>query len=121
MLPESHSSASGRTTLLGVDVLGLKKRGQGLHSWNRFYPSVSTHVMDVDKFTMTPLEILMSWKKNYDPLETLMSWRKKYDLFGNTHVHIHILLFFCPQNCRTYILVYVKIKKGISKWVLKYR
>lgn len=48
----SRSSASGRTSLLGVDVLGLKKRGQGLRSWIRVDTSGNTQVMEVDKFTM---------------------------------------------------------------------
>ncbi|CAH8381197.1 unnamed protein product [Eruca vesicaria subsp. sativa] len=48
----SRASASGRTSLLGVDVLGLKKRGQGLRSWIRVDTSGNTQVMEVDKFTM---------------------------------------------------------------------
>uniref|UniRef100_A0A1J3DY99 Magnesium transporter n=1 Tax=Noccaea caerulescens TaxID=107243 RepID=A0A1J3DY99_NOCCA len=48
----SRASASGRTPLLGLDVLGLKKRGQGLRSWIRVDTSGDTQVMEVDKFTM---------------------------------------------------------------------
>lgn len=48
----TRPSASGRAPLLGVDVLGLKKRGQGLRSWIRVDTSGNTQVMEVDKFTM---------------------------------------------------------------------
>ncbi|AAF18497.1 putative magnesium transporter MRS2 [Arabidopsis thaliana] len=48
----TRPSASGRPPLLGVDVLGLKKRGQGLRSWIRVDTSGNTQVMEVDKFTM---------------------------------------------------------------------
>lgn len=48
----SRPSASGRQTLLGVDVLGLKKRGQGLKSWIRVDTFANTQVIEVDKFTM---------------------------------------------------------------------
>ncbi|CAA7039383.1 unnamed protein product [Microthlaspi erraticum] len=48
----SRPSASGRQPLLGVDVLGLKKRGQGLKSWIRVDTFANTQVIEVDKFTM---------------------------------------------------------------------
>lgn len=36
----------------GVDVLGLKNRGQGLKSWIRVDASAESQVIEVDKFTM---------------------------------------------------------------------
>ncbi|XP_052175390.1 magnesium transporter MRS2-1-like [Diospyros lotus] len=45
-------SASGRPPFLGVDVLGLKKRGQGLRSWIRVDTSGNSQIIEVDKFTM---------------------------------------------------------------------
>ncbi|CAA0345162.1 putative Mg2+ transporter protein, CorA-like/Zinc transport protein ZntB [Arabidopsis thaliana] len=48
----SRPSPSGRQPLLGVDVLGLKKRGQGLKSWIRVDTSANSQVIEVDKFTM---------------------------------------------------------------------
>ncbi|XP_010537853.1 PREDICTED: magnesium transporter MRS2-1 [Tarenaya hassleriana] len=48
----SRPSASGRQPLKGVDVSGLKKRGQGLRSWIRVDTLGDTQVIEVDKFTM---------------------------------------------------------------------
>lgn len=45
-------SASGRQPFQGVDLLGLKKRGQGLRSWIRVDASGSSQIIEVDKFTM---------------------------------------------------------------------
>lgn len=45
-------SASGRPPFPGVDVLGLKKRGQGLRSWIRVDSSGNSQVIEVDKFSM---------------------------------------------------------------------
>nr|GMC73574.1 magnesium transporter MRS2-1 [Ipomoea batatas] len=45
-------SASGRQPFQGLDVLGLKKRGQGLRSWIRVDASGNSQVIEVDKFTM---------------------------------------------------------------------
>lgn len=45
-------SASGRQPFQAVDVLGLKKRGQGLRSWIRVDTSGNSEVIEVDKFTM---------------------------------------------------------------------
>lgn len=47
-----RASASGRQPFQGVDVLGLKKRGQGLRSWIRVDSSGNSQVIEVDKFTM---------------------------------------------------------------------
>ncbi|KAF5453305.1 hypothetical protein F2P56_028221 [Juglans regia] len=47
-----RSSASGRQPFQGMDVLGLKKRGQGLRSWIRVDTSGNSQVIEVDKFTM---------------------------------------------------------------------
>ncbi|XP_059299715.1 magnesium transporter MRS2-1-like [Lycium ferocissimum] len=44
--------ASGRQPFQGIDVLGLKKRGQGLRSWIRVDTSGNSQVIEVDKFTM---------------------------------------------------------------------
>lgn len=48
----SRPSSSGRQPLLGVDVLGLKKRGQALKSWIRVDTFANTQVIEVDKFSM---------------------------------------------------------------------
>ncbi|XP_071742505.1 magnesium transporter MRS2-1-like [Rutidosis leptorrhynchoides] len=46
-------SASGRQPYQGVDVLGLKKRGQGLRSWIRVDAATGdSQVIEVDKFTI---------------------------------------------------------------------
>lgn len=45
-------SASGRQPFHGVDVLGLKKRGQGLRSWIRVDVSGNSQIIEVDKFSM---------------------------------------------------------------------
>lgn len=45
-------SASGRQPFQGMDVSGLKKRGQGLRSWIRVDSSGNSQVIEVDKFTM---------------------------------------------------------------------
>ena len=45
-------SASGRQPFQGVDVPGLKKRGQGLRSWIRVDSSGNSQIIEVDKFTM---------------------------------------------------------------------
>lgn len=45
-------STSGHQPFHGVDVLGLKKRGQGLRSWIRVDTSGNSEVIEVDKFTM---------------------------------------------------------------------
>ncbi|KAF7814521.1 magnesium transporter MRS2-1-like isoform X1 [Senna tora] len=50
--PINRPSASGRQPFQGVDVLGLKKRGQGLRSWIRVDTSGNSQVIEVDKFTM---------------------------------------------------------------------
>lgn len=47
-----RSSASGRQPFQGVDVLGLKKRGQGLRSWIRVDVTGNSQIIEVDKFTM---------------------------------------------------------------------
>ncbi|EEF49239.1 RNA splicing protein mrs2, mitochondrial, putative [Ricinus communis] len=47
-----RASASGRQPFQGIDVLGLKKRGQGLRSWIRVDLSGNSQVIEVDKFTM---------------------------------------------------------------------
>ncbi|KAL6559752.1 Magnesium transporter MRS2-1 [Orobanche gracilis] len=48
----NRPSASGRLPFQGVDVLGLKKRGQGLRSWIRVDVLGNSQVIEVDKFTM---------------------------------------------------------------------
>ncbi|XP_061373103.1 magnesium transporter MRS2-1 isoform X2 [Gastrolobium bilobum] len=48
----NRPSASGRQPFQGVDVLGLKKRGQGLRSWIRVDTSGNSQAIEVDKFTM---------------------------------------------------------------------
>ncbi|KAF4353722.1 magnesium transporter MRS2-1 isoform X2 [Cannabis sativa] len=45
-------SPSGRQPFQGVDVVGLKKRGQGIRSWIRVDSSGNSQVIEVDKFTM---------------------------------------------------------------------
>lgn len=45
-------SASGRQPFQGVDVLGLKKRGQGLRSWIRVDVTGNSQIIEVDKFSM---------------------------------------------------------------------
>lgn len=45
-------SASGRIPFQGVDVSGLKKRGQGLRSWIRVDVTGNSQVIEVDKFSM---------------------------------------------------------------------
>ncbi|XP_052477085.1 magnesium transporter MRS2-1 isoform X2 [Gossypium raimondii] len=48
----SQASASGRQPFQGLDLSGLKKRGQGLRSWIRVDTSGNSQVIEVDKFTM---------------------------------------------------------------------
>ncbi|CAN1190714.1 Magnesium transporter MRS2-1 [Linum perenne] len=50
--PSYRPSASGRQQFQGVDVMGLKKRGQGLRSWIRVDSSGNSQIIEVDKFTM---------------------------------------------------------------------
>ncbi|CAM8890922.1 unnamed protein product [Rhodiola kirilowii] len=45
-------SAFGRQPFQSVDVVGLKKRGQGVRSWIRVDASGNSQVIEVDKFTM---------------------------------------------------------------------
>ncbi|XP_073053821.1 magnesium transporter MRS2-1-like isoform X4 [Primulina eburnea] len=60
LLPKPASAFSVRDSLykpaasgwLGVDVSGLKKRGQGLRSWIRVDANGNSQEMEVDKFTM---------------------------------------------------------------------
>ena len=47
-----RTSASGHQPFQGMDLLGLKKRGQGLRSWIRVDISGNSQVIEVDKFTM---------------------------------------------------------------------
>ncbi|XP_022714730.1 magnesium transporter MRS2-1 isoform X1 [Durio zibethinus] len=47
-----RASASGRQPFQGMDLLGLKKRGQGLRSWIRVDISGNSQIIEVDKFTM---------------------------------------------------------------------
>ncbi|KAK9281210.1 hypothetical protein L1049_004105 [Liquidambar formosana] len=52
-LRESYRpSASGRQYFQGVDVVGLKKRGQGVRSWIRVDSFGNSQIIEVDKFTM---------------------------------------------------------------------
>ncbi|KAI4329413.1 hypothetical protein L6164_021679 [Bauhinia variegata] len=44
--------AANRPPFQGMDLLGLKKRGQGLRSWIRVDTSGNSQVIEVDKFTM---------------------------------------------------------------------
>ncbi|KAL8171615.1 hypothetical protein V2J09_023419 [Rumex salicifolius] len=46
------TSSSGRAPFQGMDVLGLKKRGQSIRSWIRVDSSGDSGVIEVDKFTM---------------------------------------------------------------------
>ncbi|KAL1309606.1 magnesium transporter MRS2-1 isoform X1 [Arachis duranensis] len=48
----NRPSASGRLPFQGMDVLGLKKRGQGIRSWIRVDTSGNSQAIEVDKFTM---------------------------------------------------------------------
>ncbi|KAH1090896.1 hypothetical protein J1N35_018153 [Gossypium stocksii] len=48
----SQASAPGRQPFQGLDLSGLKKRGQGLRSWIRVDTSGNSQVIEVDKFTM---------------------------------------------------------------------
>lgn len=48
----SRPTSSGRQPFQGMDVLGLKKRGQGLRSWIRVDSSGNSQIIEVDKFTM---------------------------------------------------------------------
>lgn len=48
----TRPSGSGRQGFLGMDVTGLKKRGQGLRSWIRVDTTGNSQVIEVDKFTM---------------------------------------------------------------------
>ncbi|CAK9186836.1 unnamed protein product [Ilex paraguariensis] len=50
--PSYRPSASGHQHFHGVDVLGLKKRGQGLRSWIRVDAAGNSQVIEVDKFTV---------------------------------------------------------------------
>ncbi|GFZ07924.1 magnesium transporter 2 [Actinidia rufa] len=45
-------SAYGHPPFHGVDVLGLKKRGQGLRSWIRVDASGNSQVIELDKFSI---------------------------------------------------------------------
>ncbi|XP_021766223.1 magnesium transporter MRS2-1-like isoform X1 [Chenopodium quinoa] len=47
-----HPSGSGRPPFQGMDVSGLKKRGQSSRSWIRVDTSGNSGVIEVDKFTM---------------------------------------------------------------------
>ncbi|XVE89010.1 hypothetical protein DITRI_Ditri19aG0115800 [Diplodiscus trichospermus] len=47
-----RASASGRQPFQGMDLLGLKKRGQGLRSWILVDTSGNSQVIEIDKFTM---------------------------------------------------------------------
>lgn len=48
----NRPTASGRQAFQGVDVVEVKKRGQGLKSWIRVDTSGNSQVIEVDKFTM---------------------------------------------------------------------
>ncbi|KAJ4954188.1 hypothetical protein NE237_031020 [Protea cynaroides] len=48
----SRPSGSGRTLLQGLDLLGLKKRKQGLRSWIHVDTSGNSQIIEVDKFTI---------------------------------------------------------------------
>ncbi|XP_073273660.1 magnesium transporter MRS2-1-like [Primulina huaijiensis] len=48
----SSSRSSGRLPFQGVDVSGLKKRGQGLRSWIHVDVSGNSQVIEIDKFGM---------------------------------------------------------------------
>uniref|UniRef100_A0A7N0T2M3 Magnesium transporter n=1 Tax=Kalanchoe fedtschenkoi TaxID=63787 RepID=A0A7N0T2M3_KALFE len=45
-------SVFGRQPFQSVDVVGLKKRGQGVRSWIRVDASGNSQIIEVDKFTM---------------------------------------------------------------------
>lgn len=45
-------TASGRQPFQGMDVLGLKKRGQGVRSWIRVDATGNSQIIEVDKFTV---------------------------------------------------------------------
>ena len=45
-------TSSGRLPFQGMDVLGLKKRGQGVRSWIRVDTSGNSQIIEVDKFTV---------------------------------------------------------------------
>ncbi|CAO2839225.1 unnamed protein product [Amaranthus hypochondriacus] len=47
-----HPSGSGRPPVEGMDVSGLKKRGQSSRSWIRIDTSGNSGVIEVDKFTI---------------------------------------------------------------------
>nr|GMD33874.1 magnesium transporter MRS2-1 [Ipomoea batatas] len=47
-----RTSASGRSPYQVLDVLGLKKRGQGLRSWIRVDATGNSQVIEIDKFTV---------------------------------------------------------------------
>ncbi|XP_075503624.1 magnesium transporter MRS2-1-like [Primulina tabacum] len=51
-LRDSSSRSSGRLPFQGVDVSGLKKRGQGLRSWIHVDVSGNSQVIEIDKFGM---------------------------------------------------------------------
>ncbi|XP_073018049.1 magnesium transporter MRS2-1-like isoform X2 [Primulina eburnea] len=51
-LRDSSSRHPGRLPFQGVDVSGLKKRGQGLRSWIRVDVSGNSQVIEIDKFGM---------------------------------------------------------------------
>ncbi|KAL9247918.1 hypothetical protein vseg_021295 [Gypsophila vaccaria] len=51
-LASYNASGSGRPPLQGMDVLGLKKRGQSIRSWIRVDTGGNSGVIEVDKFTM---------------------------------------------------------------------
>ncbi|XP_061351512.1 magnesium transporter MRS2-1-like isoform X2 [Gastrolobium bilobum] len=48
----NRPSSSGRQVFQGVDVVGLKKRGQSLRSWIRVDTCGDSQIIEVDKFTM---------------------------------------------------------------------
>ncbi|XAR67821.1 hypothetical protein NMG60_11002740 [Bertholletia excelsa] len=48
----NRASASEHQPFQGVNVLGLKKRGQGLRAWIRVDTSGNSQVLEVDKFTI---------------------------------------------------------------------
>jgi len=51
----NRPTASGRKAFQRVDVVEVKKRGQGLKSWIRVDTSGNSQVIEVDKFTMVRL------------------------------------------------------------------
>ncbi|KAK3427812.1 hypothetical protein EUGRSUZ_F03969 [Eucalyptus grandis] len=48
----NRSYGHGRQPFQSMDVIGLKKRGQGLRSWIRVDTSGHSEIIEVDKFTM---------------------------------------------------------------------